>query len=511
MWLRLSGDLEGARRLFERALKLDPEHPKARQYAAGEAPPSPEVSLPVPSEAPVPPAEANPFERQAPVSSPSQMMSDWGMATGFSLTPAPAPAPETPVTMAQEPAPDDWGAATGPGGEHPPPPVPTASVVLGDGPGLPAPPPTPPIFGGPPGPRPSSPSGVQPAAPVMASSGSGLGRPPPSMFSSSPSGSSLPISGIPSSPAGALNLSLPQTVRIDGAAAPASPPRATPPMYTDPPVPTARSTPPLFVADVAVPQTVVLSGEAPRASPPRATPPMFEDPAPAPALATPEVAVAHAPDPVQAWAWSSPVPSSSPSRITGVPAPWPDDGPIPSPQPSPSLAPFAQSAWDAKSNPGIKLAAIVGEARALEMLSDDRPAPAALEPLRPVRSEIDTLVRGARDLLDLDDHTGAMELILKAQQQAPDHPEVQALREKSERTLLAMFESKLGRLEATPRVLLKDDEIIWLNLDHRAGFVLAQIDGTVTFDDVFAVSGMSRLDTVRILAQLIDEGVISRG
>jgi hypothetical protein len=102
-----------------------------------------------------------------------------------------------------------------------------------------------------------------------------------------------------------------------------------------------------------------------------------------------------------------------------------------------------------------------------------------------------------------------MELIAKAQAIAPEDPEVQALREKSERTLLAMFESKLGGREIIPRVMLKDDEIIWLNLDHRAGFVLAQIDGTVSFDDLFAVSGMSRLDTARILAQLMDEGVIS--
>ena len=123
--------------------------------------------------------------------------------------------------------------------------------------------------------------------------------------------------------------------------------------------------------------------------------------------------------------------------------------------------------------------------------------------------EVATLVRGAKDLLGLDDHSGAMDLILKAQVLAPNDPEVQALRSRSETTLEAMFESKLGKLTAAPRVKLKDDEIIWLNLDHRAGFVLAQIDGQVTFEDLFEVSGMSRLDTARILAQLIEEGVIA--
>jgi hypothetical protein len=123
---------------------------------------------------------------------------------------------------------------------------------------------------------------------------------------------------------------------------------------------------------------------------------------------------------------------------------------------------------------------------------------------------VQTLLHGANELIGLDDHSGALELILKAEKIAPGDPQIRALRERSERTLQSMYESKLGRLDYNPRVRLKDDEIIWLNLDHRAGFVLAQIDGSVSFEDVFAVSGMSRLDTARILAQLLDEGVIGK-
>jgi hypothetical protein len=84
------------------------------------------------------------------------------------------------------------------------------------------------------------------------------------------------------------------------------------------------------------------------------------------------------------------------------------------------------------------------------------------------------------------------------------------MREDCIETLTTMYESQLGDLAGVPVLAVKPDEIIWLNLDHRAGFVLAQIDGSVTFDDLFSVSGMSRMDTARILAQLIDEGVISR-
>ncbi|NMO19645.1 hypothetical protein HPC49_27760 [Pyxidicoccus fallax] len=126
-------------------------------------------------------------------------------------------------------------------------------------------------------------------------------------------------------------------------------------------------------------------------------------------------------------------------------------------------------------------------------------------------SELDLLLRGAEDLLELDDHSGAVDLLFKAQELAPGDARVEALRQRSEQMLMAMLESKLGDLGRIPRVRLQPDDIIWLNLDHRAGFVLAQIDGAVTYEDLFALSGMTRLDTARILAQLLDEGVITVG
>ena len=126
-------------------------------------------------------------------------------------------------------------------------------------------------------------------------------------------------------------------------------------------------------------------------------------------------------------------------------------------------------------------------------------------------SELDLLLRGAEDLLELDDHSGAVDLLFKAQELAPGDPRVEALLQRSERMLMTMLESKLGDMGRVPTVKLQPDDIIWLNLDHRAGFVLSQIDGSVSYEDLFALSGMTRLDTARILAQLLDEGVIAPG
>jgi len=147
----------------------------------------------------------------------------------------------------------------------------------------------------------------------------------------------------------------------------------------------------------------------------------------------------------------------------------------------------------------------------LDILSDPPPraTPPPVAGPEDLSQKLTALITSARDLLALDDHSGAMDLIEKAAALSPENPVVLRLKEKSEVVLLSMIESKLGSLSARPRVLLRPDEIIWLNLDHRAGFVLAQIDGSVSYEDLVSICGMSRLDTMRILAQLLGAGVIA--
>ncbi len=485
LWLKLSGDLDGAQKLFERALKLDPENEKARTLLDGSADSQPVVPSVLASQ---PSGITNPFSRNESITVPGTVpvdAADWGMATGFespapfqppAIAPTVSPVPSMVVSSdsqaptAEEVWSDTDSFGTAPQGQSSPAPA-IAPVVMTRPPGgvtvvlgeTPPEPPTP----------------IQPTPPVfMSSSHSPVPRATPPQFEQTPR--SVVLSGTP----------------------PPLVPAFTPPLYAGAPI-------------VEPPNTIRLSGDPAPASPPRSSPPVSAGQMPPPASSPPLPPGASPPrSSDSAWNWAGPHASSahsasSASSIQGTAAPWPANAPLASP-PSPGFE--QKTAWDAKSNPGISLGNVVGEGKALELVGTDVPVVSSPSNTGTrLAAEVRALLRGARDLLDLDDHTGAVELILKAQTIAPDDAEVQALRDRSERTLLAMFESKLGNMNAVPRVLLKDDEIIWLNLDHRAGFVLAQIDGSVSFDDVFAVSGMSRLDTARIIAQLIDEGVISRG
>jgi hypothetical protein len=170
---------------------------------------------------------------------------------------------------------------------------------------------------------------------------------------------------------------------------------------------------------------------------------------------------------------------------------------------------LVSDAWGAEGE-GPTLLAPEEPAVSLELLAEPRTI-SGLTPLpvpRDPHSEAVRMFERARELQNLDDHSGARELLLQAQALWPDLTGLNDALARSETKLQTNYESKIGKLSAVPRVRLKEDEVIWLNLDHRAGFMLAQIDGTLSFEDLFSVSGMSRLDTARILAQLLDQRVI---
>ena len=125
------------------------------------------------------------------------------------------------------------------------------------------------------------------------------------------------------------------------------------------------------------------------------------------------------------------------------------------------------------------------------------------------RSDVQVWLSAAKELFALGDFSGSLELIEKILQVDPDHGEARDYLRQNEATLISMYESKLGPLSCIPRLAIKPEEVLWLNLDHRAGFLLAQIDGIVDYDSLFALSGLPRLDTARILANLIADGVIA--
>src|SRR3989442_7392661 len=79
--------------------------------------------------------------------------------------------------------------------------------------------------------------------------------------------------------------------------------------------------------------------------------------------------------------------------------------------------------------------------------------------------ETDVWMRGARELVALNDFSGALELLNKVLQRKANDKDALQLYEMCEQNLTLMYESKIGSMDARPRTAIPPDEIIWLNLD----------------------------------------------
>lgn len=196
---------------------------------------------------------------------------------------------------------------------------------------------------------------------------------------------------------------------------------------------------------------------------------------------------------------------------------------VPAPPPAPATGPappkdedFAPSPWD--QGPATAATIVLDHEGGLDFdaiseKSDLRPLVPEKRTEKPTsppapKSDVDVWMEGARELFALGDFSGSLEMIEKILKVDPNHAEAWAYLRQNESTLIAMYESKLGSLSNVPRLAIKPEEVMWLNLDHRSGFLLAQIDGSVNFEDLFALSGLPRLDTAKILATLLNDGVI---
>jgi hypothetical protein len=138
----------------------------------------------------------------------------------------------------------------------------------------------------------------------------------------------------------------------------------------------------------------------------------------------------------------------------------------------------------------------------------DDPAPSAA---------LDAVESNARALADMKhryamgDFSGALVLAEGILEKNPADPEAPRYAQSCRDVLTQMYSARLGPLDQRVIVAVPSDQIRWLTLDHRAGFLLSLADGGITIDQILDISGMPRLDALRIMYQLLDQRVISLG
>jgi hypothetical protein len=109
----------------------------------------------------------------------------------------------------------------------------------------------------------------------------------------------------------------------------------------------------------------------------------------------------------------------------------------------------------------------------------------------------------------LGDYTGALEMAELILAEDPGNLEAAECSENSRGVLESMFAARLGALDRAPMVVVPRAQMRWLSIDHRAGFVLSLIDGTSTVETILDMSGMPRLDALRILHELVQQKIVA--
>ncbi len=126
----------------------------------------------------------------------------------------------------------------------------------------------------------------------------------------------------------------------------------------------------------------------------------------------------------------------------------------------------------------------------------------------PVAPKSDDPLVELRDRYAVGDFTGALSIAEAVLTDDPSNAEVGRYLESCKDILMQMYKARLGALTQIPRIALAAEELRWLTLDHRSGFLLSCIDGISTVEDLLDVSGMPPLDTLRILYTLMQQQII---
>jgi len=129
---------------------------------------------------------------------------------------------------------------------------------------------------------------------------------------------------------------------------------------------------------------------------------------------------------------------------------------------------------------------------------------------RPIPEElVKPREREMADRVSLGDYSGALEIAEKILAENPNDENAKACAENCRSVLRQMYATRIGPLDRVPVVMVPRDQLRWLSIDHKAGFVLSLVDGVSTLEMIIDVSGMAELDTLRILSELAQQRIIS--
>jgi len=159
--------------------------------------------------------------------------------------------------------------------------------------------------------------------------------------------------------------------------------------------------------------------------------------------------------------------------------------------------------------PDLSLDAAPEASDALDLVAQAQERRTPVAPAAPSSEGERDLLREMRERFSLGDYSGALVMAESILEEDPDNSEAQKCVESCRTVLERMYAARIGPLDRVPFVAVPPEQLKWLSIDHRAGFVLSHVDGACSLEQILDVSGMPTLDALRILYELAQQRVIA--
>jgi hypothetical protein len=124
-------------------------------------------------------------------------------------------------------------------------------------------------------------------------------------------------------------------------------------------------------------------------------------------------------------------------------------------------------------------------------------------------SELDSLRSELTEKFFAGDYVAALALADTLVARSPNDSSAKDFAVECRRMLERAYADRLGPLDQVPCVLVPLDELRGRGLDHQAGFLLSRVDGESTLEALLDVSAMPRLAALRVIAELVGDGILS--
>lgn len=144
----------------------------------------------------------------------------------------------------------------------------------------------------------------------------------------------------------------------------------------------------------------------------------------------------------------------------------------------------------------------------LDPLLESLSPKANLEPPPPPSSTTRAGLKELEERYAVGDYTTALQIAEDLLARSPDDLAARRYAQNCRDVLTQMFAARIGPLDQVITVMVSPEEVQWLSLDHRAGFLLSLVDGQSTVDEILDISGMTRLDALKIIHDLTEQHVV---